>query len=411
MKKQLKVIMLLAHDFIHPYIDARVYKETKSLVENGYNVTIVCWGNWKKDVPLYEKYDRINIIRIIQDIPIHSDLLLGSILFYIHYILKNLKKIMRLEFDVIHCHDLDTLIIGVGLKLLSKKPLIFDAHEDFPATWISMYPKQRRTASLVRLYEKILIKFADEVIAAELLYVDTMKRCYGIIPTVIRNFPDLDHFNSTVNGSSPVKNFELKDKIVISQIGGIGKNRGIFEIIEALQYVNDKVTFLLIGKTTNEMKNRLLEKIRDYGVEKKVILLGRIKHEDIPKYYKASDISMALLYPEPAYITSIPTKLYESLAVGVPVIAADMPHIREIVDTYEVGLCANSQDPCDIAKNLNILILDERLRKKMGRNGTKIIRDKFNWKNSEELLLSLYKGVTKEVTEKKDNLQKEIRVY
>ena len=102
---------------------------------------------------------------------------------------------------------------------------------------------------------------------------------------------------------------------------------------------------------------------------------------------------MALLYPVPNYVTSIPTKLYESLAVGVPVLAGNLDYLCGVVTKYDFGLCADSEDPKDIAAKLNTLISDGKLRKRMGQNGLKVTKKEFNWGESERILIDLYEGI------------------
>jgi len=404
-KRNKNVVMLLIKDFMYPYLNPRVYKEARSLVRNGYNVSVVCSGCQGRDVPQHERYEEINVFRVFQAIPPPTIPIILRLPAYGKFVFKIIKKSRQLNPDIIHCHDLDTLAAGVGLKLLIRKPLIFDAHEDFPSVYESrpeFLHSSRMTrllvitmAQIMRLYEKVLIRFANRVIAAELLYTGAMKKHYGISPAVIMNFPNLDSFNPSVDASSIIKQYELEGKIVISQIGAIGVTRGTFETLAALQYLEyNNLRCFLIGKTITELRCKIREAIEKYNIREKVILLlDGIRHEDIPQYYKASDITMALLYPVSTYVTSIPTKLYESLAMGVPVVAADLPHIRKIIDTHEVGLCANSQDPKDIAEKLNALISDQQKRKAMGQKGLKIAREALNWSKSEEKLLETYDSI------------------
>ena len=56
--------MLLSNDFIYPYPDPMVYKEAKSMVENGYDVSVVCWSKHRMDLPASETYEGINVSRI-----------------------------------------------------------------------------------------------------------------------------------------------------------------------------------------------------------------------------------------------------------------------------------------------------------------------------------------------------------
>jgi len=390
-EKHKRVVMILISDFVYPYLDPRVYKEAQSLVKNGYDVSVVCWGSRRHNVPEYERYEEIDVFRIFQAIPAYTTPLIMRLPAYVRFALKSVKRSLQLKPDIIHCHDLDTLVIGVILKLIAKKPLIFDAHEDFPAMYRSMGGSVW-LSSLMRFYEKWLIRFSDEVIAAEQLYVDNMRKHYRVDPTVILNFPNLEHFNPSVDPSPIIDKYRLSGKVVISHIGGIGRNRALYEEIEALSYLtSDNFIFLLVGKATKKTQAEIKEAVRRFKVEDRVILLlDGVRHEDIPKYFRASDITMALLYPTPSYVTSVPTKLYESLAMGVPAITTDLPHIRKIVDTYEVGLCANSQNPGDIAEKLNILISDRQLRERLGQNGLKIANEEFTWSRSQERLLETY---------------------
>ena len=132
LEKRKRVVMLLIKDFMHPHLDPRVYKEAQSLSKNGYDVSVVCWGRRGMDVPQHEQYEEINVFRVFQAIPSYNLPLILRLPAYWKFVFKSIKKSLQLNPDIIHCHDLDTLVAGVGLKLLTRKPLIFDAHEDFP---------------------------------------------------------------------------------------------------------------------------------------------------------------------------------------------------------------------------------------------------------------------------------------
>ncbi|MFC2066083.1 glycosyltransferase family 4 protein [Chloroflexota bacterium] len=391
-KRSKNVVMLLSHDFLRPYADPRVYKEAKSLVGKKYDVSVVCWHEQGKNLPAYEEYEGIKVFRIFQSIPHYTTSLFWRFPFYKLYVFKSVVRSLKLKPYIIHCHDLDTLIIGVILKLF-RKSLIFDAHEDFPGMLEWIYSK--RLGHLARLCEKILIKFADRVIAAEMPYTDIMKKHYGKTPVVVMNLPRLDSFHPKVDPSSVIRQYGLEGKVVISHIGGIGRNRGIYETLEALQYLeSDDFRYLLIGRTTSEEWDRIRETIHRFSLEDKVVpIIDGVSYQDIPRYYKASDISMVLLYPIPNYVVSLPTKLFESLAVGTPVLAANLDYLNGVVTKHGFGLCADPKDPEDIAAKLNTLISDKQARLRMGQNGLRAIQGEFNWDESEKRLIELYEGM------------------
>jgi len=385
--------MLLNCDFIYPFLDSRVYKEADSLRKAQYDVSIVCRYSLGETVPEFEEYKGIRVYRISQNIRYHPNSLLWRLPFYILHVFKSVSRSLKLKPDIIHCHDLDTLVIGVILKLLTRKPIVFDAHEDFPGMLEAAY--SRMLAWLGRLSEKVLIKAVDRTIAAETPYVDIMEKHYGVSPVVVMNLPNLDSFHPAVDPSFIIRKHRLEGKVVISHIGVIGRNRGIYETLEALHYLqNEKIRYLVIGRATTKEWDRIRETIRRFNLDDKVILLvDGVDYEEVPKYYKASDISMVLLYPEPNYVTSLPTKLFESLAVGIPVLAGNLDYLGSVVTKYNVGLCADSKDPKDIAAQLDALISDKQMRVRMGQNGLKAIGEEFNWDESEKRLLEIYAGI------------------
>jgi len=275
--------------------------------------------------------------------------------------------------------------------------VIFDAHEDYPALWLNMHKNQKLISIFLRIYEKFLLKFTDKVIAAEELYTKNMLKYYKTKPTIIKNYPSEFFFNQQFKDDDLIKKYSLNNKFIIIQMGAISKNRAVFEILDAFKLIKyDNIRLFLIGNVTNEVLRSLKNKINDLKINDKIIIIPKgIKFEDTPKYYFISHLSIALLYPLPNYITSIPTKLYESIAIGTPVIAADFPHIKKIIDGHEVGICVNSLDPSDIARKINILIKNEELRKKMSKNGREISKKLYNWEISEKLLINLYVELNK----------------
>ncbi|MFA4876134.1 MAG: glycosyltransferase family 4 protein [Methanoregula sp.] len=393
---QKRVVTFLTCDFIHPFVHPRVFKEAISLTRNGYEVTVVCWCRSDKKLPKFEEYNGIKVIRIFQKEVINSWPFCFRALFYCHYIIESIIISINIKPDIIHCNDLDTLGIGVSLKVLIKKPVIFDSFEEYPLMWRAMYPNSQIIFSLLKIFEKYSIKFADNVIIAEKLYSDNIERKYKIIPHLVCNYPNLQYFNPSVDCSSIVEQFKLKNNIIVSVIGGIGDTRAINELLEAMQFVTaENVKLFLIGKTTKEDSKKIELKISKLNLKDKIILLLEgVKYEEIPKFYKASDITVALLYPIPTYITSVPTKLYESLAVGVPVIAANNSQIKHIVDKFHVGFCVDSKNVKDITDKLNLLINDKQLRQNMGGNGLIVAQQLFNWNISEKELLKVYEDVT-----------------
>ena len=119
--------MTLSNPFTH---DPRVYNEARSLIKKGHNVTILAWDRNNEASPFEEK-DEISVVRSYNTKLMN---LLPFDIIKLHFWWnKGCKDALKLHrekhFDIVHCHDLDSLPIGIKLKKKLDLPLIYDAHE------------------------------------------------------------------------------------------------------------------------------------------------------------------------------------------------------------------------------------------------------------------------------------------
>jgi glycosyltransferase involved in cell wall biosynthesis len=146
-------------------VDPRVSREAKSLVDNGHDVTVIVWDR-RVDYPPEDKIDGVRIIRI------HNSFLMKCMpndlfrnpLWWRKAYKKGLElyNTGKFKFDVVHCHDLDTLWAGVKLKKKLGIKLIYDAHEIFGYMIAVDQPKFIVDAAF--LMEKRLLKKVDHII-------------------------------------------------------------------------------------------------------------------------------------------------------------------------------------------------------------------------------------------------------
>ena len=120
-----KVLMLLTNAFMP---DPRVYQEAASLVKNGYAVKILCWDRGE-NLPENEVIDGIEIERIrIRSVHSRGT---SQVIFLLLLWLKMLWCSTKEKFDIVYCHDFDTLPVGLLIKALYKRVVIFDSHDVF----------------------------------------------------------------------------------------------------------------------------------------------------------------------------------------------------------------------------------------------------------------------------------------
>ncbi|HOK38138.1 MAG TPA: glycosyltransferase [Bacteroidales bacterium] len=297
---------------------------------------------------------------------------------------KALKKALSLKADVYHLHDPELLRIIKKLKK-SGAAVIYDAHEDLPRQILNKpyIPKLLRNfiSLVIEKYENKKAKIADGIITAT---PHIRERFLKINPntTDINNFPK-------INDILYHNNWDEKE-LAIAYIGGIFKTRGILETLEAIKDSNIKL--LLAGKFSPESFET---ECRNHPGWKNVNYFGFLDRNGINNILKQARIGMVILENTPSYIVSLPVKMFEYMAAGLPVMASDFELWKSIIETENCGICVNQKDVNEINQKLNQIIFNTELLKKMGKNGRNAVINKYNWSLEEKKLISFYKNLIK----------------
>ena len=101
-------------------------------------------------------------------------------------------------------------------------------------------------------------------------------------------------------------------------------------------------------------------------------------------------MGLITLAPIPNYLESYPTKLFEYMAAGIPVVASDFPLFRNIVEGADCGLLVDPKSPKQIAEAIDWLIDHPEDAERMGANGKRAARDTYNWHGEARKLTTLY---------------------
>jgi glycosyltransferase involved in cell wall biosynthesis len=385
----IRIVMTLRHDLLYPR-DGRVYKEAKSLVENGYEVTVVCWSKPDDNFPLIEELENIKIVRVKHNIPPPNASRIRKTPEYIKHIWNMVAKIRELKPDVIHCHDADTLLEGCLAKMSMKAILIYDSHENYPVRFRKTLPFLYIGTTIL---ENIFMGYVDHVITVTETIADKFRK-YGKSVTVIYNARPLEDVQPISKNSV----FELRQKLgldknsaIVSLIGAISPNAGQHKLVEALKYVsNNSVKVLIVGGPKQQM-DWLRSIVKEHKMEKRTILIDHVPYSEVMKYYKLTEIGCVLYQPGPNNEETAPNKLFEFMAAGIPIIASYFPEYTKILNTDgQSAIIVDPTDPKMIAREIDKLIANPNQRNKMSENVTKIVREKYNWGVQEQRLLKAY---------------------
>jgi len=367
-KLTLKVVHLTS---VHIRYDTRIFfKMCKSLVSNGYNLSLVV-ADGKGD----EIKDGVSIV----DAGVTTG---GRLSRMIKTTSRVFEKAKELNGDIYHIHDPELIPAGLKLKKLGKK-VIFDSHEDVPKQILNKpylnKVSKRILSKIFEWYEYCFLPKFDYLIAATPFILNKLLK---INPNAvdINNFPLLNELK--------ISNWMHKENTV-AYIGGISEIRGIKEVILALSYTQN-VRLNLAGSFSEKIFE---EKIKKYENWSKVNTLGFLNRQQVSEVLAKSHAGIVTLYPVTNYITSLPVKMFEYMSAGLPVIASNFSLWREIIEGNQCGICVDPLNPKAIGDTIQYLIDNPQKAKQMGKNGRKAVELKYNWSMEEKKLLTLYKNL------------------
>ncbi|WP_414050642.1 glycosyltransferase family 4 protein [Macrococcus animalis] len=292
------------------------------------------------------------------------------------------KEAMKINADVYHLHDPELLSLALKLKKQGKK-VIFDSHEDTPKQIMGKHYIPlliRKPLSMVfEKYETFVTAKLDAIVAA----TPTIKNKFLKINknTIdVNNYPILEEFIDIPN------DFTMKKNQIV-YIGGLSKERGANEMALLSNEMPD-TQFVFCGKFSALTEEEEAKKIIKH---ENVNFTGFVSRSEIQKVLEESKIGLVLLERNERYKDSLPIKLFEYMAAGIPVIASNFQLWETIIDESKSGFCVDPKDTAQQVELARKIINDNEYAKQLGDSGRKFVLEKYNWNNESQKLLELYK--------------------
>ncbi|MBN2186929.1 MAG: glycosyltransferase family 4 protein [Dehalococcoidia bacterium] len=388
----MRACLLIAHSFSPPH--SFTFSIAKILRKNGFEAIIIGVGNRK--LPQEDILDNgIRLLRARNDglyfspfVSILNPFTLASLL----------RKALRERADIYWCHGYAMLPIMFVFKLLGKR-VIYDVGDDDPSNLSYVIRNSfhlRPIAAFVergfRFMEHIAIRRVDYVVTLteslkrdRVNFARRIKAIYYCIDPV---------FSPNSTDDNLIQRF--KDFNVIVYSGTISPNKAANEILDAFLLVKEQIPnalLLMVGASSSESNEgefeESLKKVPD------VVVTGWLPYIEMPKYICQGKVSLAIVKPfNYSYKISIPFKLLEQMACGLPVIASKgLPEVERIVHLADCGILVDPNAPRQIGDAVIELLCNERLRSTMGRNARTYIEQHHNLRIMEKDFMEVCSSV------------------
>ncbi|GAB6183586.1 glycosyltransferase family 4 protein [Thermodesulfovibrio hydrogeniphilus] len=356
---------------VHSPFDTRIFhKEAKTLAQAGYDVTLI--AQHEKDVVV----DGVKIIALPK--------LRNRLARIFGLTWRAFCLALRQRADIYHFHDPELIPVGLLLRLLGKR-VIYDVHENVPKQilhkeWIPS-PLRWLVAKVAQFVEAVAGKILNAVVAAT---PQIAKHFPAAKTVVVQNFPILDELlppNPMPYTSRPLK---------VAYVGGITAIRGVREMVQAMALLPNSLSAKLVLVGTFSPLT-LEEVVRRLPGWERVEFLGWQDRSGVAKVLGDVRVGLVVFGPVPNNVEGWPAKLFEYMSTGLPVIASNFPLWKEIVEGNQCGITVDPLDPKAIAQAIEYLLTNPEEAQKMGENGRRAVKEKYNWDLEAAKLLSLYK--------------------
>jgi glycosyltransferase involved in cell wall biosynthesis len=371
-------------------LDRRVWLEATTLVNAGYEVSVICPTGRGWDAA-YEVIEGVHIYRHPAPPEAHS----GAIAYareYLHAIRHwfRLARIIRRErgFDVIHgCNPPDLIWLLALRYRVSGVRYLFDHHDVCPELFEAKFGKRGLLFGVMLLWERITFACATVSMATNESFKKIAVSRGKMAPEdvfVVRSAPRTESF---LPGPGDPK--YRKAEVVLGWIGVIGQQEGLDLMVEAVGQLADEgrdVHALIIGFGPHA--EAIQAEVEAKGLTARFTFTGALYGEDMLAALNACDIGVAPDPKNPMNDISTMNKIMEYMALGKPSVQFDLTEGR--ASAGDASLYAKANDPSDLANKIGQLIDNPTQAQEMGAKGRERVLSQLGWDSSTPHLLGAY---------------------
>jgi glycosyltransferase involved in cell wall biosynthesis len=378
---------------LHPRGDQRIlFKECRSLAEAGHDVHLIAPP---ADRPVE-----------CPGVTIHTGPRLKSKLRLLGCTWKVFRVARReVQADVYHFHDYWLIPFGLLVAWFTKAAVVMDVHEEYGRAsaralqsrkWVPRLV-QRCIEKLVNGFEAFGAKRFDHVITV----VDSItERFLKVTPhvTEVRNYVKPE----VLPDAPPTREDYLARRPILIHQGSFSMLRGAdlaLRTVRRLKDWNVDCEFWAVDRFLGDeaARRQFLDRIQDLDIADRVQVKPPVSYDELGKYLVQSRIGLSLrIMPEgfnaPTILSNIPTKLFEYMGFGLPIVANDVNFHSVFIQESNSGLLTEYEEE-SVAKAVAALLQDPDRAYQLGLQGFRTYREKYTWDSQETKLVDVYRRI------------------
>ncbi|MEE8414649.1 MAG: glycosyltransferase family 4 protein [Desulfobacterales bacterium] len=373
--------ILFLTDNFPPEVNApasRTFEHCREWVKTGHRVTVITgapnfprgkvYKGYRNRIWQTEVMDGIRVVRVWTYIAANEGFV-KRILDYSSFMVSAiLASLMVSKPDLVAATSplLFTACAGYVVSRMKYIPFVFELRDLWPESIKAVGAMQ--DSAIIRLLEKLEI-FLYRKAAAIVSVTESFKRILtarGIDPAkieVVNNGVDTSRFRPLPRDPELEARYNLQGKFVAGYLGTHGMAHALETVLEAAAKCRktadgDKIRFILLGDGAR--KKALIERAKALGLDN-VIFIDTVPKEEVVRYWSLLDVSIIHLKKTDLFKTVIPSKLFESMGMGIPVLHGVAGESAAIIQNEGAGIVFEPENAAELCNKLFKLRNDTKL--------------------------------------------------
>ncbi len=312
---------------------------------------------------------------------------------------QSFQRTQGMNYPLIHTNYWLSAWAGIQLQKTSGVQLVHTYHSLGAVKYQSLVEIPQVANTRLRVEREILER-ANCVVATSPQEQEALR---SLVSTrgqieVIPCGTDTTNFRLTSKTHARAKlKLDSREKIIL-YVGRFDERKGIETLVRAFALLRNErnlenLKLLIVGGSSvnmpdGEEKKRIEHIVNDLGVQESTIFVGRIGHDILPLYYTAADVCVIPSHYEPFGLVAI-----EAMACGVPVVASNVGGLKFTIIPEETGLLVEPKDIEAFANGIHRILFDELWVRKMRKQASANVNQRFSWTGVTIQLSELYRHV------------------
>ncbi len=366
---------------------ARVSELSREWVRQGHDVTVmtgfpnhptgVVPAEYRGQLIRREKVDGVRVVRV----PIYAAPNKGFFRRVLNYISFNLSAAVigpflleRPDVIIATSPQFFTGIAGLWISWLKRSPMVFEVRDLWPRSIVEVGAMNKGSLAIRALekLERFMYRRSDHIVVVTESFVDAIAS-QGVPRqkiSVITNGVDLELFRPLDRARARTE-LGLPPGFLATYVGTHGMAHGLGVVLDAAKRMGASgVQFLLVGE--GAQKAALKQRAAEENIQN-VTFWDQQPRDRVARIYAASDLCLVLLRDLPLFRTVIPSKMFEFMGAGRPILTTVDGESRAIIERAGVGVFCRPEQPDALASALTMLAADPDRLASMGQAGRRYV--------------------------------------